>query len=1087
MAENVILSVQLSGAESAIMQLTQLDSIVKSLKTSRNINISVNARSLNTAAASAEKLSSGLTQATSAAKQVGSTGAKGITAAGEAAAKASRNVESFRIGMGSVIANMAKFRLASTAINLAANAFADAFKEMKAVDSELVNIRKVTGFTNKEIDKLSKTAFSLATNYGRSASEVLQASTVFARAGYTDQIEQLSELSLLLQNVGDLEAENASKFIIATDKAYKLGGSYENLMAIIDGLDNITNKNATDMQKMTEGMTVAGSVFAESGESVELFAALLGTATANTQRSGTEVARGLRTILMNLRQIRGETEDGELIDGESIAAAATALRDYAGISTMENGQLRKASDVLTELAGKWDTLTETQRAAVAEAVAGKRQANILMSLMGDWESVQKMMQDYEEAAGTAAAENAMYMESWAAKTEQVKAAWTELIAELVQTDSIKGLLDSGISLVHMLKTIGESDVFQALFGKLNFEIQNAAQGIEYLTGVLDSFFKGTAQEDRNYTASVYNKTFSGSIESANVVFTESKDVEAYARALQEVVAGYADYYSELVAVKNAGEELTEQEQRFVDAYELVAQTYAEGGDAALLYGKMSAAAAYASGDSWETSAEVANGAISQILQTLDEIPEVKTINVNVVGNATGALTGIAATVAGLAGGNVSGFASGTNSAPGGPALVNENGPEMISANGIAWIAGGGRPTVTMLPRGATVLTAQQTRRAMGGRRYSGIPAFKDGTYSNMNDTAGAAHQLASVFASVKNAVENYAITAADLKTPSKSGSVFWSPTGDPVFWSPTGSEPATSPRSRKNAGGGGGPGGSGGGSGGRGYSAPDFKALENELAKLLKNLDAQAELAENEEDFLRAMQVYGEAQNAIADLLDQYRANGYAEDSDEVLRLANLGYDYAAKQLGGYDKLQKNLIDALNALTKSTDDANELAERREAVDKAREALANAERQRTVRIYNPVTGQWEWVANASDVTRAQENLKNAEEALRKEELSQAIDAIKNASAGDLGNMVLSPAILDALFGGTPEQQSAFLNALGAATGGADWLASSAAQTPWNQGNSIGTQYNFNGITLTEAQASGMTIKELISMLQGLKIM
>ena len=235
------------------------------------------------------------------------------------------------------------------------------------------------------------------------------------------------------------------------------------------------------------------------------------------------------------------------------------------------------------------------------------------------------------------------------------------------------------------------------------------------------------------------------------------------------------------------------------------------------------------------------------------------------------------------------------------------------------------------------------------------------------------------------------------------------------------------------------------------------------------------------------MQVYGDAQAAIAELLEQYRANGYAEDSDEVLRLANLGYDYAAKQLGGYDKLQENLIDALNALTSSTDKANELAERQEAVEKAREALANAERQRTVRIFNPVTGQWEWVANAADVQKAQDNLKSAEEALRKEEFSQAVDAIKNAKPGELGDMALPPAILEALMGGTPEQQSAFLSALGAATGGADWLASSGAQTAWNQGTSIGTQYNLGNITLTEEQAENMTIKQLIAALQGLRLM
>lgn len=1053
MAENVVLSVQLQGAELAIAQMTQLDGLVKSLKSNRNVNLTVNSRSLSTAAASAEKLSTNLSGATASAQKLGTTGAKSVTATGEAIGKASRNAESFRIGMGSVLVNMAKFRLASTAINLVANAFTGAVKEMKAVDTELVNIRKVTGFANDEIQKLTKSAYSLATNYGRSASEVLKASTVFARAGYKEQIEQLSELSLLLQNVGDLKAEDASKFVIATDKAYKLGGSYEDLMKIIDGLDNITNKNATDMQKMTEGMTVAGSVFAESGESVEVFAALLGTATANTQRSGSEVARGLRTILMNLRQIRGETEDGELINGESIANAAKALKDYAGISTMENGKLRKASDVLADLAGKWETLSETQRAAISEAVAGKRQANFLMSLMGDWESVQRMMQQYEEGAGTAAQENAMYMDSWAAKTAQVKSAWTELIASLTGTRILKRFLDLTTWLLKGMTELvnGPSDEKKAKI---------AARGSsDELASTLDF---GLTQ------------------------FENYQNTDALIASMQEAIDKGQEYYNTLQNMKRAGQEWTAEQTQFAAAFDALQMGLGDGVSAIDTYGYAVAAMMLAMGSSAQEAADEANAAIDSVIEKADEIPEQKNIEITVSGrealeDAVGRLQSAFA-AAGA-------YASGTKNAPGGPALVNENGPEMISANGLAWIAGGGKPTVTMLPKGATVLTAAQTRNALHGKSYNGISAYKEGFDNSWATDEDVGRELVRVMDELARRLGNkeQRISASDLGGSGSGGM-----TDAEYFAAHPGlyeqyNAARKAGRSKTQTGSTSAGGGYASGGGSAAATPPNFKALEEELSKTLKNLDAQAKLAENEEDLLKAMQVYGDAQAAIAELLEQYRANGYAEDSDEVLRLANLGYDYAAKQLGGYDKLQENLIDALNALTSSANKANELAERQEAVEKAREALANAERQRTVRIFNPVTGQWEWVANAADVQKAQDNLKSAEEALRKEEFSQAVDAIKNAKPGELGDMALPPAILEALMDGTPEQQSAFLSALGAATGGADWLASSGAQTAWNQGTSIGTQYNLGNITLTEEQAENMTIKQLIAALQGLRIM
>lgn len=74
-----------------------------------------------------------------------------------------------------------------------------------------------------------------------------------------------------------------------------------------------------------------------------------------------------------------------------------------------------------------------------------------------------------------------------------------------------------------------------------------------------------------------------------------------------------------------------------------------------------------------------------------------------------------------------GYASGTSNAPGGTALVNEEGPELIQEGNTARIAGGGLPTVTNLEKGATVYTAEETQDILSGRRLSGvIDAFVGG-------------------------------------------------------------------------------------------------------------------------------------------------------------------------------------------------------------------------------------------------------------------------------------------------------------------------------------------------------------------------
>ena len=81
-----------------------------------------------------------------------------------------------------------------------------------------------------------------------------------------------------------------------------------------------------------------------------------------------------------------------------------------------------------------------------------------------------------------------------------------------------------------------------------------------------------------------------------------------------------------------------------------------------------------------------------------------------------------------------GLAEGTKAAQGGLTLVNEgSGPELIVEQGRARIAGEGKPTITLLQKGATVFNASDTRKIF---ERSGIDAFGDGTIIGSNRFPG---------------------------------------------------------------------------------------------------------------------------------------------------------------------------------------------------------------------------------------------------------------------------------------------------------------------------------------------------------------
>lgn len=395
-----------------------------------------------------------------------------------------------------LIVKVAKWAALTTLVYLPIRAFKEALVTLKEVDSELVTIQKVTDMSKSRIQGLTQNIYSLASAYGRTADELLRMSSAFARAGFEDNLEQMTELAALTQNVGDLTSDAATQFLLAANAAWKLQGNYESLMAIIDGMNEVTNHSANDFQALSEGISVAGSVFANAGESAQTFTAMLGTVVAATQRSGSEVARGLRTIAMNIRQIKGELEDGEIIDEESISDAAKALNSI-GVSVSENGELRKVSDVLTDLAEKWNTLTSAEQSYVASSLAGKRQANVLIALMQNVDEYYKEIENYANGVGSALKENEIYLDSWDAKTKQLKATWTEFVSGVVETDLIKGGLDVAIKAVELLnnkfvQTAIQIGVVTKAIDLLGMKIGliGASKGFEYLTAGVGVFKAG---------------------------------------------------------------------------------------------------------------------------------------------------------------------------------------------------------------------------------------------------------------------------------------------------------------------------------------------------------------------------------------------------------------------------------------------------------------------------------------------------------------------------------------------------------------------------------------------------------------------
>ena len=244
----------------------------------------------------------------------------------------------------------------------------DAISEMKDLDDILTEISKTSDLTSQELKELGISAYDSASKYGKTASDYLTGVKNMSQSGfYGEKGEAMAEQSLLAQAAGDMSAELADKYILASNAAYKLNGNAEKVNEILDGQNSVCNRNSVAMADMAAGMSKAGTVASSYNVAVEDLTAMLGTMEAVTKSGGEEVGNATKSILVNLQNVNSDKITG------------TLKKANASMTEFVNGaeKLRNPIDIIRDLAKTFNELDEDDplRAEIITNVAGKYQAD----------------------------------------------------------------------------------------------------------------------------------------------------------------------------------------------------------------------------------------------------------------------------------------------------------------------------------------------------------------------------------------------------------------------------------------------------------------------------------------------------------------------------------------------------------------------------------------------------------------------------------------------------------------------------------------------------------------------------------------
>lgn len=345
----------------------------------------------------------------------------------------------------------------STVIYQSINTLKEMYQNVYNIDVEMTELKKVTDETAASYSNFLKGAGSTAKEIGTTISDMVSSTADFARLGYSfSDSQELAKVANIYSVVGDEidSIDTATKSIISTLTAFHIEAN--DAMSIVDKFNEIGNNYAISSGGIGDALERSASSMAAANNTLDETIALI-TAANTVVQDPDSVGTAFKTISMRIRGAKTELEEAGLeTDGmvESTAKLREEIMALSGVDIMEDESTFKSTyDIMDELAQKWQDLTDIQQASITELIAGKRQGNIVSSLMENFDIAREALQTSLDSEGSAMEEHEKWMESLEAKVLQLKAAWEELSQAFMNDSFLKGIVDTGTTILSSLTKI----------------------------------------------------------------------------------------------------------------------------------------------------------------------------------------------------------------------------------------------------------------------------------------------------------------------------------------------------------------------------------------------------------------------------------------------------------------------------------------------------------------------------------------------------------------------------------------------------------------------------------------------------------
>lgn len=424
-------------------------------------------------------------------KELGGTGSNAMTTASSNIEKAKNAAEQYHRELSQVVSTekllgnvqslITRWFSVYGAVRLVRQAIKSMVKEITNLDK---TINKISIVTNMSMDDLWSAIPQYTANaqkYGVAISGVYEVSQLYYQQGLkTAEVTQLTNETLKLAKISGLDYTTATNYMTNAVRSFKMEMSEAGTVA--DTYAALAAASASSVEELATAMSKTASSAQAVGSTMQETSAMMAVMIEATREAPENIGSAMKSIISRYGEMT--SDPSKLVDSEGEAMSLNKVDkalQTVGITLQDSeGQFRSFTDVIVELAAKWDTLDSNTQRYIATVMAGNRQQSRFLALVSSGDRLNELIDVANESEGTGAIQTLKTMDSIESKAQNVQNALQSVYNTSGMQNMIKTWYDFETRVISTYAKLAE-------FSGANFIAKLVTQFVSLATAITTIF------------------------------------------------------------------------------------------------------------------------------------------------------------------------------------------------------------------------------------------------------------------------------------------------------------------------------------------------------------------------------------------------------------------------------------------------------------------------------------------------------------------------------------------------------------------------------------------------------------------------